>query len=232
MRKFLFVDDNRALGENLAEIVSDQGDTATVAASGAEALDLARASQFDALVTDMRMPVMNGAKLVHEIRRIDPGLPAVVITAYTGDADLEDARREGLLAILQKPVPVERLLRLLKQARRNALVVLIEDDEALADNLTEALSERGFTAVTADSVSETDRLGGVRPFAAIVDLRVPGGPDGEAMRRLAARFPALSMIVTTAHDIDAPLACAHLFRKPFDTPALLQQVEQLWVAPK
>ena len=149
MRSFLLVDDNVAFAENIAEILRDAGHVVASATSGADALRAARERKFDALVTDMRMPVMSGAKVVHEIRRGDPELPAIVVTAYTGEDDLASARNEGLLAVLPKPVPVERLIELLETARRGALVALVEDDAALADNLCEALRDRGFSAVTA-----------------------------------------------------------------------------------
>lgn len=226
MRKYLLVDDNVAFAENLAEIIGDAGDAeAMVAESGQRAIELAGAHRFDALVSDMRMPVMNGAELVHQIRRVDPGLPAIVVTAYTADDDLAAARQEGLLAVLPKPVPVPRLVELLSSARREGLVAIIEDDAAMADNLTEALRGRGFTAVTARSVTDTERLGQVRPFVALVDLRVPGGGDGEAMRRLAAKYPGLPMFVVTAYHLEPPLPNQGVFTKPFDTGALLDAVE-------
>lgn len=230
MRRYLIVDDNRDFAENLAEILRDQGDEVAIAGGGPEALALARGARFDALLTDMRMPLMGGAELVHEVRRIDPGLAALVVTAHAGDDALEAARREGLLAVLPKPVPVPRLLELLASARRDGLAVIVEDDQRLSDNLCEVLRGRGFAAVTAASVLETERLGPVRPFAALVDLRVPGGPDGEAMRRLGLRFPGLPMIVMTGVHEHAPLPPTAFFRKPFDTAALLDAVERLHAA--
>lgn len=227
MRHYLVVDDNRDFAENLAEIVRDRGEAVTVAGSGDEALRLAAGLRFDCLVTDMRMPFMGGAELVHRLRRVDPGLPAVVVTAHVGDDELERARQEGLLAVLPKPVPIPRLLELLGSARRDALVVVVEDDVHLSDNLTEALRTRGIATVTAVSVTETERLGPIRPFAALVDLRVPGGPDGEAMRRLRARFPDLPLIVVTAFDDPPPVPFQALFAKPFDTAALLDAVDEL-----
>jgi len=228
MRRYLIVDDNREFAENLAEILRDQGDEVVVAGGGREAIGLAGQERFDAVLTDMRMPLMGGAELVHEIRRIDPGVAAMVITAHVGDDALEAARREGLLAVLPKPVPVGRLLELLAAARRDGLVVVVEDDQKLSDNLCEVLRGRGFAAVTAASVLETERLGPVRPFCALVDLRVPGGPDGEAMRRLAARYPGLPMIVMTGlHGGDLPLPPQAYFTKPFDTTAMLAAVERL-----
>jgi two-component system, response regulator PdtaR len=227
MRHYLIVDDNREFAENLAEILRDAGNDVSIAENGKEALDLARTNRFDALLTDMRMPLMGGAELVHEIRRVDPGAAAMVITAHVRDDDLDAARREGLLAVLQKPAPAVRILELLEHARRDGLVVVIEDDCRMSDNLCEALRMNGFAAVTASSVLETERLGPVKPFCALVDLRVPGGPDGEAMRKLAAKYPGLPMIVVTAYHERPPMPHEDYFTKPFDTASLLSAVERL-----
>ncbi len=227
MRTYLVVDDNRDFAENLAEILRDRGDEVEIAASGPEAVAVARARRFDAVLTDMRMPLMGGAEVVNELRRTDPGVPAMVITADAGDDALEAARREGLLAVLSKPVDVPRLLELLASARRDGLVAVIEDDQRLSDNLCEALRSRGFAAVTAASVTETERLGPVRPFCALVDVRLPGGPDGEAMRRLGAKYPGLPMIVVTAYPDVPPVPHEGFFSKPFDTRALLAALERL-----
>lgn len=227
MRTYLIVDDNPDFAENLAEILRDAGDDVALAANGEQAVESARARRFDAVLTDMRMPSMGGAEVVHRIRRLDPGAPALVITAHVADDDIDAARREGLLAVLSKPVDVKVLLHLLASARRDGLVAIVEDDLRMSDNLCEALRGKGFAAVTATNVLETDRLGPVCPFCALVDLRVPGGPHGEAMRRLAARFPGLPMIVVTAYGEPPPIAHAEWFSKPFDTPALLAAVERL-----
>jgi two-component system, response regulator PdtaR len=231
MRQYLLLDDNRAFAENIAEILRDAGDSATVVTDGAAALALAKTTRFDALVTDMKMPGMSGAAAVHHLRRVDPGIAAVVITAYPGENDLEAARREGLLAVLPKPVPLATLLGLLSSARRDGLVALVEDDPALSDNLTEVLRERGFSCATARSVLEADQLSMVRPFAALVDLRLPGGPDGEALRRLKARFPGLPVFVITAYpEAASGQEAAGIFQKPFDTESLVKALEQAHAA--
>src|SRR5262249_56874847 len=99
-----------------------------------------------------------GADLLHRGRRPARGLPGVVVTAYTHDDDLHAARREGLLAVLPKPAPVGRLLEIIASARRDGIVAVIEDDPSMSDNLCEVLRSAGFTAVTAASLIETQRL--------------------------------------------------------------------------
>ncbi len=229
LKAYLLVDDNRAFADNVAEILRDEGAHVTVATNGVEALAAVKTRKFDALVTDMRMPLMTGAVLVHEIRQVDPGLPAVVISAYTREGDLADARHEGVLAVLPKPVPIVTLLAILRVARRDSLVALIDDDAELCDNLSEALRAKGFTALTARSALEAERLGSLRPFAALVDLRLPGSPHGEVLTALRARFPKLPLVVMTGFPESLPpaRAPAGLFAKPFDTDKLLGELDRM-----
>lgn len=119
MRKFLIVDDNVALAENLAEIIADADMGEVVLAdSGVRALGLAAGTQFDALVSDVRMPDMSGLELCLRMRLVDPGLPAVLMTALSAGDESLSARQDGILCILPKPVPIACLLDLLSHATR------------------------------------------------------------------------------------------------------------------
>jgi CheY-like chemotaxis protein len=210
MRSYLLLDDNLAFAENLAEILRDGGDEATVVTEGPRALSLAGTQRFDALLTDMKMPGMNGASAVRHIRQVDPGLAVVVITAYPGQDELDAVRREGLLAVLPKPVPIVSLVSLLARARRDGLVALVEEDPARDESLSEVLRSRGFSCVTARSVEDAERLVGLRLFAALVAPPRPGGPACEALRWMRTRFPAL------------PVFC-----DPVDLPTLLDTLERV-----
>jgi CheY-like chemotaxis protein len=226
MRRYLLVDDNAAFIDNLAEILRDGGSEVWVAETGVEALKLICGIRFDALVTDMRMPGMNGAELIHEARHVDAALPAIVVSAQSGRSELLAAQRQGLLAVLTKPVPIARLRGLLERARRGGVVALVEDDAALAENLTEVLRTSGFSAVTARSAAETAQLAGARPFAALTDLRVPQAAEGEALHPQPALLP---LLVVTAYASERPLpAGLPVFEMPFDTVALLAAIEQLY----
>jgi CheY-like chemotaxis protein len=231
-RHYLLIDDNEAFAENLAEILRDTGATVDVANDGVRALELVRHHRYDALVTDMRMPGMSGAEVLHELRRIDPGVPAVLLSAYSLNEQLRMARCDGLLAVLSKPQQIPRLLTILSAARRDGAVLLVEDDVALADNLSEALCERGLTAVTATGLKELADIS-ARPFAALVDLRLPDARFGEALQAVESPWPALPAIVMTAFGQEAQAVgareCVH---KPFDTAAVMARLEALYREPR
>lgn len=228
MPKVLIVDDNLHLAENLAEIVADAdlGD-AVVAASGARALEALASDHFDLMITDMRMPGMNGNELIRRARETDPSLPVIVMSAYTGDDDLSEAMAEGLLALFGKPVPMKEFLETVPHARRIRPILIVEDDIALADNLVETLRLRGLSSVTAHSLSQIARVGG-HPALAIVDLRVPDGPDCASLERVQRRFPGISMVAMTGFRSElASLPAVTIVDKPFATGGFMELVETL-----
>ena len=141
-RRYLLVDDNREFAENMAEILTDEGADVTRAVDGPSALSALDHGPFDVMITDMRMPGVTGAELLKLVRVRDPGLPVVVVSAYTRDEQLEEAHRLGLLAFMLKTASPAKLLELLERARRDAVVLAVCDDEARIERAREAL-ERG-----------------------------------------------------------------------------------------
>lgn len=225
-RRYLIVDDNPAFGENLAEILEDSGAECTVVTAPEAAVELLGRERFDALITDMRMPGLDGNQLIREARRLDPELPVVVVSAFATDHDISRLRDQALLAVLPKPVPVERLAELVGRARRDGVVVVVEDDPALAENLSEALRAEGFSTVTAASAAETRQID-VKPCAAIVDLHLPDARDASVMCLVVDRFPDTPITVITGHpDTELPVRPRALYTKPFDTARLLAEIER------
>ncbi|WP_395459668.1 response regulator [Azospirillum melinis] len=100
----LIAEDEVLAAMALEDFLSFKGFRVTVAANGVEALERYAAEQIHALVTDLRMPRMDGETLIREIRDRDATLPVVVMTGYlTEDSDLKQERWKPL-EIFSKPV--------------------------------------------------------------------------------------------------------------------------------
>jgi DNA-binding response OmpR family regulator len=108
----LVVDDNQDLAENIAEILGLRGFAATIAGSAEEALPKALPVGPDLLVTDFRLPGIDGAELVRQVRERRRDVRAVVISAYTDDRTIAAARDAGA-DFLPKPVDFAALSRIL-----------------------------------------------------------------------------------------------------------------------
>jgi len=117
VNRVLFVDDDPAMREANLQTLELGGFEVETAASAAEALDRIPADFAGVVVTDVRMPVMDGLQLFRRLRERDPDLPVILITGH-GDIEMAvAAMQEGAYDFLAKPYPAERLA----TAARNAL---------------------------------------------------------------------------------------------------------------
>jgi DNA-binding NtrC family response regulator len=116
----LIVDDDLALLEALPEALRLRmgGVTVETADSAATALDRMAERDYDAIVTDIRMPGMDGLKLLEEIRTRQPDTPTLIITGH-GDNDLVvHALRGGARDFIQKPIDRDYFVAALYRAIR------------------------------------------------------------------------------------------------------------------
>ena len=95
--RILIVDDEEGMRRLLGRILTREGYDTTTAANGADALRLVASERFDLVVTDIKMPEMDGLQLLQEIRQYEPSLPVIVITAYGTIENAVQALRAGAL---------------------------------------------------------------------------------------------------------------------------------------
>ncbi len=114
--KILIVDDHPVFAGVLKQALEAEGykDVAT-AVSSERALDLLRAQSFDVILTDLRLPKMNGLQLMAEAKRRAPGLVIILMTAYAEVATARLALKQGAMDYLVKPFDNEELFGLLER---------------------------------------------------------------------------------------------------------------------
>jgi CheY-like chemotaxis protein len=120
MARVLVVDDNRDLADNLVEILSAEGHEAVAEYGGKGALLRANGFPFDAALIDIRMPDMNGVTLTRRLMRDRPDVTYLLMTAYADMKTTEEAIALGQRAVLDKPLDIELLRRLIPVSSRAA----------------------------------------------------------------------------------------------------------------
>jgi CheY-like chemotaxis protein len=107
--RVLVVDDNEALSEVIALILSGCGCLCELAKNGLEAMQRVKQARFDAVVTDLEMPVMDGIALTRELRQCFSSLPVMILTGHSDEDCKEVALRAGAREFLSKPFEVSEL---------------------------------------------------------------------------------------------------------------------------
>ena len=105
--RVLLVDDEPIVRDVLATQLADAGFSVTESPDGNAALtQMRQAGPFDILVTDLAMPGLDGVALIREAQRSQPGLPAILVTGYAGEAAslAVGTALAGSFTLLRKPV--------------------------------------------------------------------------------------------------------------------------------
>jgi two-component system NtrC family response regulator/two-component system response regulator HydG len=113
--KILIADDEATARESLAKILAEDGYEVYTAPDGQEALRIAAEESPDIVLTDLRMPAMDGNELLQRLRKAYPDVGVVIMTAFGTIRSAVEALREGAEDYLTKPIDVEELEHLLER---------------------------------------------------------------------------------------------------------------------
>ncbi len=118
MARILIVDDDVEFGTALSKILKGEKYETQVALSAQEGLGLLKAGKYDLVFADLSMPGTNGIALLKDIKKDNPKLPVVIITAFGEWDAYAEAAEKGAHSFINKPVKKEEILQAVEDALR------------------------------------------------------------------------------------------------------------------
>jgi len=116
--RILIVDDEALVCWSLSRALQEEGYEVSTAQSGEEALDIMTEWRFDLVVTDLRLPQLNGMDLFREIKRRFPQCKVLMISAFGTPQVRDEAMKEGVLRFFDKPFDIKELRESVRSALR------------------------------------------------------------------------------------------------------------------
>lgn len=113
-RSILIADDETNLCRILSAELSKAGYSPVIVHDGSQAIEEARKSDFQMVILDVRMPVLDGFSALREIRKFRKDIPIIIMTAYEGHDTVASALSMGATACVSKPFDLESLVALVK----------------------------------------------------------------------------------------------------------------------
>ncbi len=120
IKRVLLVDDDEDIRDLLVWALVENGYEVAAVDRGARALEMLSLASFDALVIDLRLPDMNGAEVLRQMRGLDIAMPTVVISGYADCPGASRLRELGVHDILYKPFQIPTLLQQVRVAMADA----------------------------------------------------------------------------------------------------------------
>jgi DNA-binding NtrC family response regulator len=239
--RILIVDDERSLLLTLAANLELEGFEVACANGGGHALELLAQQPFDLVLTDVRMPQMDGLELFRRIRAVNAQIPVLLMTAFAMEDLIEQAITEGVFAVLPKPFEIDHAINALVRASRRPTVLLLDHEEG-AQAIASAVSAMGIACRVLTDPS--DALSAVRDHrvdVCVVNL-ASSAPDGaELVERLIDADGSVAVIAVAAQSVAALLrraadlgafACLGKPFQPLDLVHVVANARAHWQPPR
>jgi DNA-binding NtrC family response regulator len=181
MGRICVVDDNEMLRESLAETLSREDHTVSTFADPIEALRTIRGGTFDCIVTDLKMPGMDGVSLLREARSAGCEAAVIVMTAFGSVDSAVAAMKLGAYDYVQKPFHADQICLVVERALQNS--ALRSENEALKRSLTDG-DEREMIGDSMAMRSLRDTVGRIAGSSNTVLIQGESGTGKELIARL------------------------------------------------
>lgn len=242
--RILVVDDDETMRPLLVDTLDAIGYESVPAADGIEALRiLGREGQFsfDLMISDVKMPNMDGLTLLRRIRRFYPELPVLFITGVASEETVAAASPDGFLA---KPFRIAQLEELIEStlaaghsnwrpAPRPKVLINI-DREDIRHSIAEALSfTRYMPFEVVDRSEALEELERGNFDAMITDVEAPDLGDDGALWEVRRRYPSLPLVLTSRsysrddlRQLNGQLGTATFLRNPISVGELIRALDR------
>jgi DNA-binding NtrC family response regulator len=243
LEKVLVVEDDDMTRMLMKRVIDKLGFETIAASNGREGLALFDEHQTKIVVTDIRMPEIDGLELLHTVKRRNPAVEVILVTAH-GDYDTAiHALREGAADYLRKPIDLAELESALTRCEHRLVeserihvkptILLVEDDAFVLKRLARVLEKEGWKAITADSgESALQQLDRTRVDVVVTDLRMPGMSGLDLLHAIKQEALDCEVIVITGYGDETTAVRAmkegalNYIRKPIDLDQFILSIEK------
>jgi DNA-binding NtrC family response regulator len=234
--KILVVDDDHRIVKTTCDILKIKGHEPVAAYTGEEGVEKVTSDPPDCVLMDIKMSGMSGVEALKRMKEIAPSLPVVLISAYTTDDLVEEAKRAGAYAVLNKPLNFPVILSFLSLLHNEEGILVVDDDPDFCRTLKDILVMRGYRVETE---SEPERvLGNIEKndkLAVVLDLKLGAVNGLDVLRQIRARYPSKAVVLVTGYRQEmgdsiekgrqiGAYACLY---KPFETEDLIRLLEEI-----
>jgi len=217
MAKVLVVDDEDRIRTLLLDTLSALGYKTIGAKDGEEALALLEKQKPDVVISDIRMPKLNGLSLLRNIKDKNPKIPILMITGYNFTYTRDQALDGGADGFLAKPFRIGKIEELMQavlgikghpdEERPYKLkkILIVEDDEILRNMLTETLSSLDYFPIgVEDGQMALDQFK-IHDFDLVIsDIRMPQMDGLALLKNIKQMVPRVPVVLITGFPSSYP----------------------------
>ena len=234
--KVLVVDDDRRMVRTMCDILKVKGYEASEAYTGKEAVEKVKSDHPDCVLMDIKMPGINGVEALQMIKGMAPDLPVVLMSAYTSEEQVKEAKALGAETVLTKPVDLEMVFSFLSLLKKESSILIVDDDLTFSETVGDVLRSRGYRVETeANPENVLGHLDKDYKLAILLDLNL-GDKDGlEVLKAVRAKYPSKPVVLVTGYrdemtdsiEKGLKIGAYTCLYKPFEMEALFDTIREI-----
>ena len=195
----LVVDDDRRMANTLSDILKVKGYSTEVAYSGRGAIKKVESGSFDFILTDVKMPDIDGVKFYKTIKVRKPDIPVVLMTAYSTDSLVKEGLDAGVVATLTKPLDINAILSFLSMLKKENTIVIVDDDPKFTKTLAGILKKRGFIVIEVIDISNLDDNLVQNNKIVLLDMKLGSVNGLDVLKDIKKKHPGMPVILITGY---------------------------------
>jgi DNA-binding NtrC family response regulator len=217
--RVLVVDDEESLAVTLQANLELDGFEVDLAADGSAALALLQAQPYDLMLSDIKMPGMDGVELFRQARLAQPAMPVILMTGFAMEGLVKQAINEGVFTVFPKPFEITHLETVLNRALRRPTVLIVDGAGSVAEQTAKALRESGLRAHAAcDAETAVQVVRQDTVDVCVLDLLLSNDDGVALLEEMKRAEPGILFIVVSG------LGTVACLRKPLETTELLHAI--------
>jgi len=243
MDKVLLIEDDENLRELMQCVIQQEGFAAITASDGQEGLELFKKEKPHIVVTDIKMPKVDGMEVLHTVKRVSPLTEVILMTGYGSCDTVAAAVREGAADFLKKPIALDDLAESLMRSKgrlsaakeifATPAILLAEDDRTVRETLTRVFAkERWNVLAVSDGEKALQIFNETKIDIIVADIKMPYMDGITLLREVRQRTADCEVIVITGYgDEDTAIAAMrhgaiNYIKKPINLEELIVSIEK------
>ena len=241
--KVLVVEDDETERTQLAKAIQKEGYQVLVAEDGRAGVEQFKKELPEIVVTDLKMPVIDGIEVMRAVRDLSPNAQVILVTAFGQTDTAICALREGALDYLKKPLDLNQLSVALGRAREKVMeykkgaafpiLLLAEDEEKPRERLARELKKEGWKVLAVADGDEALRVfEKTRVDIVISDIKMPKKDGLQALHEMRGISDDFEAIILTGYGDESSAIQAlregaiNFLKKPIDLDQMILAVEK------
>lgn len=199
----LLVEDHGVSAKMIGQVLREEGHRVEIEGAVADALEAADREPFDLLLSDLGLPDGTGYELMEQLRSRGCSFPAIALSGYGQEEDIQQSYQSGFAAHMTKPVSRQRLMEVVgsvvlpRTQKKRIRVLLVDDHETFRRGIARILRAESDVEVAGeagDGESAVNLTRKIKPDVVLMDILMPGMDGIQATRAIHQELPKIRII--------------------------------------